>query len=188
MKIVLAVLVVALLALAWRLNSVNAALGEQQQQIQTLKSTLAEKSTQEALALQTQCSEMASKFLSRRGWKPGVGDDYKNHFNSKLKKCFVLVSGYLPNDDFLTIDLYDAAEGLHYATFNGHQICDVATLAITRNPKKCRMDSGRIWFDGDDTRNPPDFTAGFRGLLYGGGSGDETTLKTFLDHIHPLMS
>jgi hypothetical protein len=175
MKIALAILVVALLALAWH----------QQQQIQTFKGQLADKSTQEALALQTQCSGIAGRFLSARGWKPGVGDDYKNHFNSKLTKCFVLVSGYLINDDFLTIDLYDAVEGLHYATFNGHEICAVA---ITGNPKKCRVDSGRIWFDGDDTRNPADFTAGFRGLLYGGGSGDETTLKSFLDHIHPLMS
>lgn len=185
MKIAVAVLLVALGGLAWRFNFVNATLREQQQQIQTLKKELSEKSTQEVLTLQTQCSEMASKFLSARGWKPGVGDDYKNHFNSKLKKCFILVSGYLPSQDFVTIELYDAVEGRHYATFNGHSICDVA---ITNNPKKCAVDSGRIWFDGDDTRHPADFIAGFRGFLYGGGSGDETTQKTFLDRIKPFMT
>ena len=158
MKIASAVLLIALLALAWHLKSVNALvahqqqlLGEQQQQIQTLHRALDDKSVQEALSLQTQCSEMASKFLSSRRWKASVGGDYRNHFNSKLKKCFVLVSGYLPKDDFVTIDLYDAVEGRHYATFNGHQICDVA---ITKNPKKCAVDSGSIWFDGDDTRRP----------------------------------
>ena len=97
----------------------------------------------------------------------------------------MLVSGYQPNDDFVTIDLYDAVEGRRYATFNGPNICDVA---ITKNPKKCIVDSGSIWFDGDDSRTPADFTAGFRGLLYGGGAGDATAQKTFLDHVRPFMT
>ena len=192
MKVATAILLIAMLALAWRLKFVTTVvthqqqlLAEQQQQIQALHWKLEDKSVQEALSLQTQCSEMASKFLSSRGWKPRAGDDYKNHFNSKLKKCFVLVSSYLPKDDFVTIDLYDAVEGKRYATFNGHQICDVG---ITKNPKICALDSGSIWFDGNDTRHPADFTVGFRGLLYGGGSGDENTRKTFLDHIQPFMS
>ncbi len=192
MKVASAILLIVVLALAWRLKSVTAVvthqqqlLAERQQQIEALHRELEDKSVQEALSLQTQCSEMASKFLSSRGWKPGVGEDYRNHFNSKLKRCFVLVSSYLPKDDFVTIELYDAVEGRRYAIFNGHQICDVA---ITKNPKKCALDSGSIWFDGNDTRHPADFTAGFRGLLYGGGSGDENTHKTFLDHIQLFMS
>ena len=71
MKIASAVLLIAVLAVAWRLNSVNTVtthqqqlLGEQQQQIQALRRELADKSTQEVLTLQTQCSEMASRFLS----------------------------------------------------------------------------------------------------------------------------
>jgi len=185
MKVVVAALAIALLALGWRLNSANVMLREQQQQVQTLKKALSERSAQEALALQTQCSEMAKKFLSTRGWKPGVGDDYKNHFNTKMNKCFVLVSSYLVNDDFATFDLYDAVEGKRYATYLGHNICDVS---ITQNPKKCSVDSGHVWLDGDDTRLPADFIAGFRGSLYGGGSGDATTQKTFLDHIKPFMT
>jgi hypothetical protein len=194
MKIALAVVVVALLVLTWRLNSTNAALvrqqqtlSQQQQQIQTLHRDLSDKSTQEALTLQTECSEMASKYFARAGGnekRKGLVD-YRNHFNSKLKKCFILVSGYLPNDDFVTIGLYDAVEGRHYATFNGHSICNAA---ITGNPKKCVVDSGSIWFDGNDSRNPADFTVGFRGLLYGGGAGDENTQKTFLDHVEAFMS
>jgi hypothetical protein len=192
MKVLSSILFIVVLALAWRLKSVTTAvtqqkqlLAEQQQQIKSLHQRLDDKSVQDALSMQTQCSEMASKFLSSRGWKLGIGDDYKNHFNSKLKKCFVLVSSYLPKDDFVTIDLYDSVEGRRYATFNGHGICDVA---ITNNPKKCALDSGSIWFDGNDSRLPADFTIGFRGLLYGGGSGDSNTKKIFLERIQPFMS
>src|SRR2546426_6747399 len=188
-KVASAILLIVVLALAWRLKSETAVvthqqqlLSEQQQQIQALHRELEDKSVQEALSLQTQCSEMASKFLSSRGWKPDEGEHYRNHFNSKFKKCFILVSSYLllnPKNDFVTINLYDAAEGTRYATFNGHQICDVA---ITKNPGKCVFDGGSIWFDGNDTRHPADFTVGFRGRLYGGGAGDENTQKTFFDH------
>jgi hypothetical protein len=127
---------------------------------------------------------MARQFLSSRGANLGEVQ-HENHFNSKLKTCFISVSQYEPKDDFLTIDLYDAVEGRHYATFVGHRVCEVY---ITGDHKKCSLDSGHIWQDGDDQRTPADFIAGFRGLLYGGGAGDETTLKTFLDHIHPFMS
>src|SRR5262249_20144352 len=117
--------------------------------------------------------------------KASGDSDYKNHFNSKLNKCFVLVSDYSLNDDFRTLDLYDAAEGKRYATYHGHNVCEVA---ITKNSKRCALDSGSIWFDGNDSRNPPDFRVGFRGLLYGGGAGDENTQKTFLDQIQAFMT
>jgi hypothetical protein len=39
-----------------------------------------------------------------------------------------------------------------------------------------------------DSRNPADFTVGFRGLLYGGGAGDENTQKTFLDRIQVFLT
>jgi len=185
MKITSVILLIALLGVAWHLHSQQQLLGEQKQQIQTLNQELTNKSMQEAFTLQAQCSEVARKFLSSKGWKPDAGDEFKNHFNLKLKKCFILVTGYLPNDDFVTIDLYDALEGKHYATYNGHHICDVV---ITRKPDKCALDSGSIWLDGDDSRTPADFTAGFRGLRFGGGTGDETTQKTFLNHIQPFMN
>ncbi len=193
MRVAAAILFIIVLVLAWRLKTVTTVvsdqahlLTQQQHQILTLQRDLDNKSVQVALNLQIQCSEVASKFVTSRGWKisdPNV--TYKNHFNSKQKKCFVLISDYSTKDDFLAIDLYDAVEGSRYATFNGHQICDIV---ITGNPKKCALDSGHIWFDGNDTRNPADLVVGFRGLLYGGGSGDEKTLKAFLDNIKPFMS
>jgi hypothetical protein len=61
-------------------------------------------------------------------------------------------------------------------------------MTLTKNPSKCSRDSGSIWFDGNDTRAPADVTVGFRGTRYGGGAGDETTLKTFLDRVQSFMS
>ena len=191
MRIALAVSLVAVLALAWRLNSMNTVRGQQQEQIRTLTDALADRSKKDALASQTQCAETASRSLLSRGWKasdvsnPDYVSDYKNHFNSRLNKCFVLFSSYLINNDLRAIDLYDAAEGARYATYNGHDICDPF---ITGNPKKCVMDSGSIWFDGNDSRRPADFIVGFRGLRYGGGAGDENSQKTFLEKIQPFMN
>jgi hypothetical protein len=163
----------------------SATIRQQEQRIQDLTAALADKSKQQALAEQRECAASANRFLVSRGWKPDDGSDYENHFNSRLNKCFVLVSGYLLKEDFRTFDLYDAVEGRHYATYNGHNICNPA---ITKNPRKCAMDSGSIWFDGNDSRTPADFTVGFRGLLYGGGAGDEGTQKAFLDRVRDFMS
>jgi len=185
MKIGLAVAFVVVGVLGWIVFSMNATIHRQEAQIQSLATALADKSQQQALALQTECAQSANRFLVSRGWKAGDGSDYENRFNSKRNKCFVLVSGYLPNDDFRTIDLYDAVEGRHYATYNGHSICDET---ITRNPRKCAMDSGSIWFDGNDSRTPADFTVGFRGLLYGGGAGDESTQRVFLERVRAFMT
>jgi hypothetical protein len=185
MKIGLAVAFVVVGVLGWIVFSMNATIHRQEEQLQKLTASLADKSQQQAFALQTECAQSATRFLVSRGWKASDGSDYENHFNSRLTRCFVLVSAYLPNDDFRTVDVFDAVEGRRYATYNGHNVCD---QAITRNPRKCAMDSGAIWFDGNDSRIPPDFTVGFRGLVFGGGAGDERTQKVFLDRIRAFMT
>jgi hypothetical protein len=181
----LAVALVILGVLGLGVLSQRSTIRRQKQRIQDLTAALADKSKQQALAEQTECAASANRFLVSRGWKPSDGSDYENHFNSRLNKCFVLMSGYSLNDDFRTLDLYDAVEGRRYATYNGHDICDPT---ITGNPRKCAMDSGSIWFDGNDSRTPADFTVGFRGLLHGGGAGDESTQKAFLDRVRDFMT
>ncbi|MFL6446192.1 MAG: hypothetical protein ACJ746_00590 [Bryobacteraceae bacterium] len=167
------------LAMAWLISN-------QQQQIKTLQRELDSRSSQQKATIsQLQCSEAARKFLPSQGWTPEMGGDYKNHFNSKLGKCFVLASNYLINEDFETIALYDALEGRLYASFNGHRICEIG---ITGKPRKCVLDSGNIWFDGDDDRTPADLVIGFRGSRYGGGAGNEDTRKDFLKAIKPFMT
>ncbi len=184
LKLGLATASVAVIALGWRALVMQNTINQQATHIETLNAA-STRTQQQAFALQNACAASAQKFLSSRGWKMELGGSYENHFNSRLNKCFVLVSEYLMGDDFRTLELYDAVEGKRYATYNGHNICEVA---ITRNPTKCVLDSGSIWFDGDDSRSPADFTVGFRGLLNGGGKGDEKTQKTFLDHLRSFMS
>jgi hypothetical protein len=182
-------LLLAVLALGWQLRLVNSRLVRQQQQVQALKSALLDKSKQEMLALQKHCSAAAIVFLQNRGWKTtDESHSYTNHFNSKLNKCFVLISGYLPKDDFRTIDLYDAVEGKHYAMYNGHDICDPVQIVILGDRRRCMLDAGVIWYDGNDTKNPPDYHIGFQGITVGPGVGDDNTQKQFLEHIQPFMT
>jgi len=98
MKLALAVVVVALLALAWRLNSTNATLvrqqqtlNQQQQQIQTLTTALANKSKQEALALQEKCAVQSEKVFRERHITVAHNEllQYESHYNPTLGKCFI---------------------------------------------------------------------------------------------------
>ena len=140
--------------------------------------------------LQAKCSDMAAKAFTSGDYKKGDaygnGSDYKNHFNSKYNKCFILISSYDVNSDFLTIDLYDALERNHYASYIGHNNCGVPLLGGD-NSKKCQLDSGNIWYDGNDTKTPADYHVGFQGIAVGPGVGDENTQKQFMDHIQSFM-
>lgn len=102
-----------------------------------------------------------------------------------MGKCFIQINSTSTKDDFESIDVFDAFEGKHYAAYIGHNICDAA---ITHKPTKCQLDTGNIWFDGNDTRNPSDYHVGFQGIAVGPGVGDENTQKQFLEHILPLMT
>jgi hypothetical protein len=141
--------------------SLRSVIRQQNAQIHGLQTAIRAQSQKQGHAAQVECAASAQKLLSSRGWKPEDGSEYENHFNARLSKCFVLISTYLLKDDFRSIDLYDAVEGRHYAAYNGHNICDVL---ITGKPKKCMIDGGSIWFDGNDSRHPSDFNVGFRGL------------------------
>jgi hypothetical protein len=128
MKIALAVLVVAILALVWRLNSITAALtqqqqtlSQQQQQIQTLTTALADKSKQEGLALQEKCAVQAEKVFRDLGYKFNNSSQsldsniLQSHFNPRLNKCFMTLeanaytSGQLGQQRFL-LDAYEQRE------------------------------------------------------------------------------
>jgi hypothetical protein len=180
MKITLAVLLVVVLATIGRQRQT---LSQEQRQIQTLTMALADKSKQELLVSQAQCSDMANKFLTNRTYYKNTDDyqfDFENHFNAKLNKCFVLIfESSLPKSDFLSINLFDAVEGKHYAKFLGNSICGVDFT------NHCSMNSGEIWFDGNDTRHP-DFTVGPGGPLF--GVAGENIEKTFREHVQPFMS
>jgi|SRR5690242_9004378 hypothetical protein len=140
-----------------------------------------------SLALQNQCAERAATFYKQNGYADGTqgyANVYTNHWNGKLSKCFIQINTTSLNDDFLTIDVFDAMEGKHYAMYMGHNSCD----PVMFDPKKCQLDAGHIWLDGNDMRTPADYTIGFQGIAVGPGVGDENTLKQFLTQIQPFMS
>jgi hypothetical protein len=70
---------------------------------------------QQQIDPQTKCADTASKYFTSKGDKRGSEYNYENHYNTKLNKCFILVSYFNMDDDSLVIDLYDAVEGKHYA-------------------------------------------------------------------------
>ncbi len=148
--------------------------------------------TADNLTLQTKCADRAAAFYKQGGY----GDDsqvwtdsYINHWNNKLSKCFIQITGIsLKDSGFSFIDIFDAFEGKHYATYMGHNICDPVTLAVYNDSKKCQLDSGSIWFDGNDVKNPADYQVGFQGIAVGPGIGDENTQKRFMEHVQSFMA
>jgi len=143
------------------------------------------------VALQTKCADKAAFFYKQGGYEDssqGFSSFYTNHWNKKLGKCFVQVNSTSMKDDFTSIDVFDAFEGKHYAMYIGHNSCDPMALLVYNDPKKCQLDSGNIWYDGNDTKNPADYHVGFQGVAIGPGVGDENTQKQFLEHIQPFMT
>ena len=137
---------------------------------------------------QATCAEQAQIFFNGEDKSGDFQYSFENHFNSKLNKCFVLIRAISLEDDNLFIDLYDALERKHYAMYFGHNNCDVVTLLLWDEPKKCQLDSGTIWLDGNDAKEFADFAFGFVGLNNGAGVGDENTLKQFMDQIQLFMN
>jgi len=90
----------------------------------------------------------------------------------------------------VSIDLYDTLENKHYASFTGHATCDPAALAaIGADLKRCQLDSGNIWLDGDD-QHDPDLDFKFNGLIHGKSTqfGDESTKRQFLNGLKTFLN
>ena len=137
---------------------------------------------------QATCAEQAQIFFNDKDKSGDFQYSFENYFNSKLNKCFVLIRAISLEDDNLYIDLYDALERKHYAMYLGHNDCDVVTLLLIDEPKKCQLDSGTIWLDGNDAKESADFTFGFVGLNNGVGVGDENTQKQFMEQVQSFMT
>ncbi len=136
--------------------------------------------------LQSKCSSMSGTFFTNKNYKISQGDEYKNHYNSKLDKCFILISSYDIKTDILLMDLYDALEGGRYGSFTGHNNCYFAS-SLNKNKDVCWLDSGDIWLGGNDTKNA-DTHVGFQGAAIGSGLGDNNTKTEFLKYIEPFMN
>lgn len=103
--------------------------------------------------LQIQCADEAAKYFANEGYGEihGLSVEYKNHFNSKLGKCLILISNFDPGTGTTIINLYDALESKHYAAFFGNNIlCYPTAIDI----KECLGNHGAIWLDGNDGKSP----------------------------------
>lgn len=70
-----------------------------------------------SLDAQAKCAEQAEKNFANAGFDPGGIQDYTNHYNAKMNKCFVLMSSTRaePPRQFKT--LTDAFEGKSYGDY-----------------------------------------------------------------------
>ncbi len=107
---------------------------------------------------------------------------YSNHYNAKMNKCFMVVTVTDLDSNFVSIDLYDAVERKAYGNYTGTYMCSGEHAA------DCRLNSGRIWNDGNNSRLPADVMIGFKGTMYGGGSGNDTTQAEFMTLVQPFMN
>lgn len=138
---------------------------------------------------QPKCAAVAEKFFIAGGYKQKteLSSSYSSHFNTKLNKCFVLVSFTSSKNDALFVDLYDVLEKKHYASFIGHNNCDPTSLILSNNPTKCATDLGNIWLDGNDLKTPADFQVGFSNAEKG-RSGGANTFAQFMAYVNPFMN
>ena len=89
---------------------------------------------------QENCSKKAEEIFSKNqngaiAWFQG--SDYINHFNKKINKCFVIISGGTQNVEYMSV-LYDAYENKELG--NVHTLSDVVTscgLYISDTYKEC---------------------------------------------------
>jgi hypothetical protein len=126
MKIAIGILIAIMLVLAWQLNAAMTTNRAQQEQIQQLTVSLADKSKRENLELQEKCAAQAQKMFRQLGWedndpKSGSIALYQSHYNAKANRCFLTVdstSGLSKGGVFKNRFLIDAYEQKGYAEFN----------------------------------------------------------------------
>jgi hypothetical protein len=136
--------------------------------------------------LQKRCAAAAHQFHldATKEEDPQLNRWYENHYNARLNKCFVVEYSYSLSGDIILIDLYDALERKHYASYNGRDLCDPR---VQKDLSHCVFNAGDIWFGGDD-QSKPDISFGFEGVLNGPRIGDQNTKREFLDAIKPFMT
>jgi hypothetical protein len=74
-----------------------------------------------SLELQSKCASAAAEFYARSGYTAKDSADYSNHYNSKLKKCFVMIKANdmktAPGTMYVTMTVADAVEGKTYGQY-----------------------------------------------------------------------
>lgn len=90
-----------------------------------------------SLEVQSQCSQSAKGFFQRGNYDPKDNADYSNHYNARLRKCFIAITtshwDAAASAQLDTTDVFDAIEGRHYGQYawqsqKGKKYYDVSPL------------------------------------------------------------
>ena len=84
-------LIVSVAALGVLLYRQTASLREQRRQVQELNAKLASMSQAADFDLQAKCAKQAGDVWKAGGWDRKKMATYSNHYNEKLKKCFIQI-------------------------------------------------------------------------------------------------
>lgn len=114
-------LVVASGVLGYLVYSQNAALKDQQRQINDLSAKLEARSKSSSLELQSQCAKQAALVYKESGWEKEATAGYENHYNEKFNKCFVITQNtdtkIAPGKITISRFLSDAFEGRNLGNY-----------------------------------------------------------------------
>jgi hypothetical protein len=120
-KAAYAVVVILLLWLLFGRLRANHQLAEDGRIIAELRSKQAAIDEEPSLELQSRCASAAKNFFDRFGYTPDQNADYTNHYNPKLRKCFIAIKTgqwQKATETMLTSQaVFDAVEGKAYGEY-----------------------------------------------------------------------
>ena len=124
MKLTVAALVMAVVAMAIWVWSQAASMRQLERTVQQLSMKPSASVTGAGLELQAKCSEQASKVFADMGYAKNPLAGYENHYSSAINKCFIHIQNTDSKVDPGTIwtyrNVFDAFEGKAYGTFAWH--------------------------------------------------------------------
>jgi hypothetical protein len=119
------------------------------ERVQALEAKLAARATVDSVELQERCARQSAQVSRAMGYNPQSAlGGYENHFNTKLGKCFILVTiidmKTEPGALLTSVMLADAYESREYANFMsksggvpwGEPYCTVSPLG--KEQQQCR--------------------------------------------------
>ena len=153
MKNLLAILLVAVLALTYKLYVVSDQTKQNATQIITIQNKINGFTKTADLDLQAKCSKQASFMFNELGYNKsgnfGSLSSYQSHYNNKFNKCFLSI--YYVEGKFVNQSVIDAYEQKVFATYmwtgqEGKKYWEVApvlckSMPETSSEKTCKSDN-----------------------------------------------
>ena len=128
MKVALAVLLAAALALTWALVTETTENGQLHRQVTELTAKLGDKTARDNLELKEKCALQAERMFRILGFD----GSYVSHYNSTLNKCLMTVDTGTVRPLRITKFLYDAYERREYASYQ-------QTGNVQNPPEDCNL-------------------------------------------------